>query len=59
MTYDENKVAIIIPLYNDAANIARALESATAQVMPEGVTLEIFVVDDGSSDEGPEIAEDL
>jgi len=58
MTYDENKVAIIIPLYNDAAHIARAIESAIAQVMPEGVTLDIFVVDDGSADEGPEIAED-
>lgn len=58
MTYDDNKVAIIIPLYNDAANIARALESAVAQIVPDGVTFEILVVDDCSSDAGPEIAED-
>ena len=58
MTYDDNTVAIIIPLYNDAANIARALESAVAQNVPDGVTLEIFVVDDCSSDAGPEIAKD-
>lgn len=58
MQYDENKVAIIIPLYNDAANIARAIESAVAQIVPEGMVFEILVVDDCSRDEGPEIAED-
>ena len=58
MSYDENKVAIVIPLYNDEANIARALESAVAQVKPDGVTIEIFVVDDCSRDSGPAIAED-
>lgn len=57
-TYDETKVAIIIPLYNDEANIARALESAVAQKPPEGIRFEILVVDDGSQDAGPEIAED-
>lgn len=58
MTYDETKVAIIIPLYNDEANIARALESAVAQKAPEGIRFEVLVVDDGSRDSGPEIAED-
>ncbi|MEZ6002161.1 glycosyltransferase family 2 protein [Hyphomonas sp.] len=56
--YDETKVAIIIPLYNDEANIARALESAVAQKQPEGIRFEVLVVDDGSKDSGPEIAED-
>lgn len=58
MTYDETKVAIIIPLYNDEANIARALESAVAQKAPEGIRFDVIVVDDGSRDSGPEIAED-
>lgn len=56
--YDETKVAIIIPLYNDEANIARALESAVAQKPPQGIRFEVLVVDDGSQDSGPEIAED-
>ena len=58
MPYDENKVAIVIPLYNDAANIARAIESATSQLTPEGVSFEVLVVDDCSTDEGPDIVED-
>ena len=58
MTYDENKVAIIIPLYNDEANIARAIESAVAQIVPDGTRFEVLIVDDGSRDSGPEIAED-
>ena len=43
ITYDETKVAIIIPLYNDEANIARALESAVAQQPPEGISFEVLV----------------
>ena len=58
MPYDENKVAIVIPLYNDEANIGRALESAVSQTLPEGILLEILVVDDCSQDAGPQIAED-
>lgn len=58
MMYDETKVAIIIPLFNDEANIARALESAIAQHEPDGVQFEIVVVDDCSCDSGPEIVED-
>ena len=53
---DENKIAIVIPLYNDAPNIERAIRSAVEQKVPDTVAVEVIVVDDCSSDEGPEIA---
>lgn len=59
MNYDDNKVAIVIPLYNDAPNIQRAVESAAAQVMPPGTLLEVLIVDDCSTDDGPAIARKL
>jgi glycosyltransferase involved in cell wall biosynthesis len=56
---DENKVAIVIPLYNDAPNIERAIRSAVDQKVPETVSVEVIVVDDCSTDDGPAIAEKL
>lgn len=47
-------IATIIPLYNGGPFIRDALESVLAQSWPSD---EIFVVDDGSSDDGPEIVE--
>ena len=40
-------VSVIIPAYNCEATIARAIESALSQ---EGVTVQVIVCDDGSSD---------
>ncbi|MEZ5998290.1 MAG: glycosyltransferase [Hyphomonas sp.] len=56
--YDETKVAIVIPLYNDAANIGRAIECAIHQEMPDGFRHEVIVVDDCSTDAGAAIADD-
>ena len=41
------KVSIVIPVYNDEAHIADAIESALEQTLRE---IEIVVVDDGSTD---------
>lgn len=47
------RVAVIIPLYNRAAYIAQAIRSLLAQ--SSDCLLSIHVVDDGSTDAGPQI----
>lgn len=49
-------IAAIIPLYNGALYIEQAVESVFAQDLPAD---EIIVVDDGSSDDGPDIVQAL
>lgn len=49
---DRVKVSVIIPVYNTSAYLKQCLDSVSAQTLKE---LEIICVDDGSSDDSPEI----
>lgn len=48
-------IAVITPVFNRADCVKNCLESIASQTVPEGWTLEHVVVDDGSSDQSPEI----
>jgi glycosyltransferase involved in cell wall biosynthesis len=49
------RVSIIVPLFNKAPHVKRALDSILAQTCAD---FELIVVDDGSTDDGPRIVED-
>jgi glycosyltransferase involved in cell wall biosynthesis len=44
------RISVIVPLYNKAAYVRRALDSISRQTFSD---FEVIVVDDGSTDEGP------
>jgi hypothetical protein len=46
------KVSVVIPLYNKAAYIQRALDSIRRQTLAD---FEVLVIDDGSTDAGPDL----
>ncbi|MCP4592618.1 MAG: glycosyltransferase family 2 protein [bacterium] len=54
-TQDAPRVSVIIPVYNRAPLIGRAIESVIAQSAEDW---ELIVVDDGSTDETPSVVED-
>ncbi len=48
------RVTVVIPLYNKERYVVRALESVRRQTLAD---IEIFVIDDGSTDQGPHFVE--
>ncbi|MCS6989789.1 MAG: TIGR04283 family arsenosugar biosynthesis glycosyltransferase [Chloroherpetonaceae bacterium] len=48
------KISIIVPILNEAARIGQTLESIAAQRLPDGLEVELLVVDGGSTDGTPE-----
>lgn len=50
------RVSIVIPLFNRAGYVAETLESVSSQTMKYW---EVIVVDDGSSDDGPDVVRRL
>jgi glycosyltransferase involved in cell wall biosynthesis len=43
-------ISVIVPIWNRAHSVGRAINSVLSQVLPVGHDLEIIVVDDGSTD---------
>lgn len=52
------KLSIIIPVYNEAATIYQILDKIRAVVLPNQMTKEIILVDDGSSDHSIQVIAD-
>ena len=47
------KVSVVIPAYNYAATLPRAVESVLVQL--NDAAAELIVIDDGSTDETPQV----
>ncbi|HEV8144799.1 MAG TPA: glycosyltransferase [Bryobacteraceae bacterium] len=52
-------ISILVPLYNEEEWIGALLERVLAAPLPEGVTREIVVVDDGSTDGSEKVVEEI
>lgn len=54
-----SRVSIIIPMYNEARHIGRTLLAALEAARQARLDCELIVVDNGSDDHGPRIANEL
>ncbi|WP_312341562.1 glycosyltransferase family 2 protein [Stutzerimonas nitrititolerans] len=57
MTSSETLISVVIPTYNYALTLPRAVESVLAQL--DEAVAELIVIDDGSSDNTPQVIETL
>jgi glycosyltransferase involved in cell wall biosynthesis len=57
MTVHEPLISIVIPAYNYAATLPRAVESVLVQL--DEASAELIVIDDGSSDDTPQVIQTL
>ena len=58
--YDSGcEISVVIPAYNEAARIPRTIKSTVDYLQGRGVSFEVLVVDDGSTDETVEVAKKL
>lgn len=51
-----SRISIVIPMYNEARHIGRTLLAARKAAHAANIDCELIVVDNGSTDEGPQIA---
>lgn len=51
-----SRISIVIPMFNEARHIGRTLLAAQKAAFAANVECELIVVDNGSSDDGPQIA---
>ena len=56
MTFDDPLISVLVPAYNEAATIVAVLEAVNEKVP---FRIELIVVDDGSDDGTPELAEQV
>lgn len=54
-----NSISVVVPMYNEARHIGRTLQSARLAARAAGLVCELIVVDNGSTDQGPQIARGL
>ena len=53
------EISIVLPVYNEASNLAPLLQEIVGAMEPLGRTYEVLLVDDGSTDDGPREMADL
>ncbi len=52
-------VSVVIPIYNEAATLAQLVERVRQAPLPDGVDIEIILVNDASTDDSAQIMRDL
>lgn len=55
----ETLVSVLVPLYNEEEYVSVSIQRVIEAAMPAGVSLEVVVVDDGSTDGSAEAVEEL